>query len=418
MEGLITLADLPELSGTDPAPKSTIVVARLDDKLYDPRYGRFAIAQSDVDGWKRNLSETFGGRVSIDFDHSSDRGGGTKAAAWITGLAQQGDDVTAAVEWTPTGAKSVRDGDYKYISPTFVPNFVDEHKESHGKALIGAALTNRPVLRKGMPTLSLSKDRFDDVATLSGKPSSPKRERKRARKQAALMLASNADGARDSRAQMDLAELAKQLDLPADADHVTVLAAVAALKPATGAPTTLAAPNADADAAQKASKKAAKKLAKQNGKRTMALDAEGNVLLDAAGLAELVSAANAGQAAALQLAEQTFTHAWEKALSEGRAAPAQEDTMRALFRKDQEIAIKTLDSFVPIVPIKPTGSGEGVAADAPMGMEQDRYQLHTEAKALAEQKMAANPKLDEADAYTLAAIEIEDKKFTLENPGI
>ena len=176
--GLMTLADLPELAGADPRPRTTIAVARLDDRLKDPRYGAFKITQADVDGWKRNLAETFGGRVSVDFDHSSDRGRGTKAAAWITGLHQQGKLVTADVEFTPTGAKAVRDGDYLYISPTFVNNYTDEHGETHGKALLGAALTNRPVLRKGMPTLSLSRDRFDGVATRRRKKKSKKTQSK------------------------------------------------------------------------------------------------------------------------------------------------------------------------------------------------------------------------------------------------
>jgi hypothetical protein len=161
--GLVTLADLPALAGGK--NRSTIVVARLDDKLRDPRYGAFKITQDDVDGWQRNLASTFGGRVSIDFDHSSDRGGGTRASGWITGLHQDGKLVTADVEWTKRGAKAIRRGDYRHISPTFVANYTDEHGDKHGKALIGAALTNRPVLRQGMPCLSLSADTFDGVAT-------------------------------------------------------------------------------------------------------------------------------------------------------------------------------------------------------------------------------------------------------------
>jgi Mu-like prophage I protein len=164
MKGLMTLADLPDLTAGK-RPRSTIVVARLDDRLTDPRYGRFQISQSDVDDWKRNLAETFGGRVAIDADHSSDRGGGTRAVGWITSIGQDGKLITADVEWTPRGAKAIRNGDYRHISPTFVANYSDEHGEKHGKALIGAALTNRPVLRKGMPMLSLSRDSVDGVAT-------------------------------------------------------------------------------------------------------------------------------------------------------------------------------------------------------------------------------------------------------------
>jgi hypothetical protein len=162
--GLITLADVPKLKPGAPAI-SRIAIARLDDKLQDPRYGKFAITQQDVDGWTQNLAETFGGRVAIDFDHSSDRGRGTRAAGWITSIGQVGKLVTADVEWTPRGARAIRRGDYRYISPTFVGRYVDEHGQNRGRALLGAGLTNRPVLRAGMPTLSLSRDRFDGVAT-------------------------------------------------------------------------------------------------------------------------------------------------------------------------------------------------------------------------------------------------------------
>ena len=74
---------------------------------------------------------------------------------------------------------------------------------------------------------------------------------------------------------------------------------------------------------------------------------------------------------------------------------------------------------MPIVPTTPKGSGEGPSSGpAPLGMDDDRYQLHQEAKQLAEQKRKERPELDEAEAYSLAAIEIEDRKFTLEHPGI
>src|SRR5947209_7338445 len=134
--GLVTLADLPQLKGTDPTPRVTIAIGRLDDNLRDPRYGHFKITQADVDGWKRNLQDVFGGQVSIDADHSSDRGNGTRAAAWIKSIDQTGTGngslITADVEFTKWGAKRVRDGDYKYTSPTFVENYVDEHGEKHG----------------------------------------------------------------------------------------------------------------------------------------------------------------------------------------------------------------------------------------------------------------------------------------------
>jgi hypothetical protein len=47
---------------------------------------------------------------------------------------------------------------------------------------------------------------------------------------------------------------------------------------------------------------------------------------------------------------------------------------------------------------------------APLGMDPDRYRLHTEAKQLAQRRCDANPRLDASEAYALAAIEIEDRK--------
>lgn len=402
MHGLITLADLPELAGTDPKPKTTITVARLDDNLRDPRYGKFGITQADVDGWKKNLSEVFGGRVSIDEDHSSDRGNGTKAAAWITGLAQQGRRVLASVEFTPAGAQKVRDGEYLYISPTFVENYKDEHGESHGKALLGAALTNRPVLRKDMPTLSLSRDSFDGVATVPGKTTKKHRKaRAHARK---VMLSIAPASVSDSRRRMDLITLATTLGLPEDADQATILAAVAQLPEKTDPGKTPVATAKPVELSQGGKK--GKKKGKKN--KAVTLSADG---IDTKMLADLVTAANAGQAAAVQLAETRFETEWTKTLSEGRVAAAQEDTFRSLFAKDPELAIKTLSGLQRIVPTVAAGSGETGPAGgpAPAGMDTERYQLHVEATQRATQLSRENTNLSEDEAYQLAAVEIDDR---------
>jgi hypothetical protein len=101
--GLITLADLPALAGGK-NPRSQIVVARLG-KYSNARDGKFEISEADYEGWKQNLSTIFGGRVSVDFDHSSDRGRGTE----------------------------VRDKSYLYISPTYTAHYKDEHGIDRGR---------------------------------------------------------------------------------------------------------------------------------------------------------------------------------------------------------------------------------------------------------------------------------------------
>jgi hypothetical protein len=53
-------------------------------------------------------------------------------------------------------------------------------------------------------------------------------------------------------------------------------------------------------------------------------------------------------------------------------------------------------------------------ATGPLGMDDERYQLHTQAKQLAQTRCDANPRLDAAETYALAAIELEDRK----TPGV
>lgn len=160
--GLVTLADVSAPKGK--SRTSTIAVARLDNNLVDSRYGSFKITQRDFDSWQRNLA--LFDRIAIDVDHSSDRGGGTRAVGWITSLQQDGELLKASVDWTKEGARLVRSGAYRHISPTFVQDYRDQHGEKHGRTLLRAALTNAPVLRAGMPALSLSQTAtFDGIAT-------------------------------------------------------------------------------------------------------------------------------------------------------------------------------------------------------------------------------------------------------------
>jgi hypothetical protein len=159
-----------------PATTSKITIARLGT-YKDPRWGTFSISEKDFEGWSTNLASTFGGAVSVDFDHSSDRGRGTEAAGWIVGLERQGKDVVADVEWTPRGAAAIRDRSYRHISPTFTSHYVDEFGKDRGRALLGAACSNRPVLRS-LPTLSLSRESYDGVAVPKKKGKSMSKKKK------------------------------------------------------------------------------------------------------------------------------------------------------------------------------------------------------------------------------------------------
>jgi Mu-like prophage I protein len=147
--------DLAAPTGDSPVTKR-FQIAEVG-RFKDPRYGEFEITAADVDSWKKLLAEEFQGEVPIDFDHNTDKGGptGSRAAAWIKSIVQDGAKVLADVEFTPEGAESVRNRAYRYISPTFVGDYKDKRQRSRGPALLRAALTNNPFLRD-MPAISLS----------------------------------------------------------------------------------------------------------------------------------------------------------------------------------------------------------------------------------------------------------------------
>lgn len=213
---LVTLADAPTLAPDQELPRAQIVVAKLGT-FKDRRYGEFSITRRDVDSWKTNLAKLPGGEAPIDFDHGPETGKGSKAAAWITTLdvktgrqlkaedprrfARLADDreyAAADVQFSKAGADSVRNREYRLISPTFSDHWRDEYGNDHGKTLVGGALTNRPALKRDMPVISLSED-FD--------PDSLARE------------------VSDSRGHMTpLANIAKVLRLDEDADEAKILA--------------------------------------------------------------------------------------------------------------------------------------------------------------------------------------------------
>lgn len=474
--GVLTAAiDAPITLGdtlTEGPSRSRIVVAKLG-KYQDKRYGNFQITREDYDGWQRNLSKSFNGRVPIDIDHAPEKGRGTEAAAWITNLDLDGDKVLADVEWTPLGERAVKERRYLYISPTFVQDWKDETGAKSGRALIGAALTNRPFLRKDMPALTLAEgdeameettlaenlprvladvfslyltahgfhwncrgqdfaqyhelfgDIYDDVWTsadawaenmrklgldapfrmndlialrelddpgpVASSPDVMARELLLANAQVleclneafALATAENEQGianyaaeridqhqkwawqlrasveseahmleapdtveAFDSHERMTAHDnIAVAIGLSADADDQTVLDTV----------------------------------------RTLASDTpEQAVILSAAALAELAADAAEGREARIALAEAEFRNHFDRALSEGRVTPAQEDVFRAIHEQDAELAAKTLDSLRPVVKTAATGDGTAsVSEQAPEGVDADRFELHEAAKSLA-----------------------------------
>lgn len=124
----------------------------------------------------------------IDWEHCSEKSWSdvpAPAAGWTTAMeVRENGSVWLKVDWTPRGSQSVKDLEYRYISPAF---FHD--KEGNVLVISSAALTNRPNLR--MTALN-------NAATNGAKPMDP--------------------------------EILKALGLPPDASPAAVAVALNALK--------------------------------------------------------------------------------------------------------------------------------------------------------------------------------------------
>ena len=79
--------------------------------------------------------------ILVDFDHASETGGPTEAAAWATALRSDEDGLHATFRMTDRGAEALSATRYRYLSPAW---YVDE--EGHPTELSTIALTNRPNL--------------------------------------------------------------------------------------------------------------------------------------------------------------------------------------------------------------------------------------------------------------------------------
>lgn len=129
--------------------------------FYHERYGSVNITRSMFSEMKENFEQKVRGiELMIDYAHDSER----EAAGWIKGL-EIVDNVElsesqlwAIVEWTPVGRRTLADKEFAYLSADFDPDYKDAENLSKrfGTVLLGAGLTNRPVIKKMNPAIQLS----------------------------------------------------------------------------------------------------------------------------------------------------------------------------------------------------------------------------------------------------------------------
>lgn len=123
-------------------------------------YGKVEITKKDLISFKNNFdSGVVGVDLSIDFDHET-----REAAGWIKEvfLSDDGTVLMAGVRWTPKGALSLSDREFRYFSPEFNRDWVHPHTgKVHGPTLLGGALVNRPFLK--MDAIVTMKDKQGDT---------------------------------------------------------------------------------------------------------------------------------------------------------------------------------------------------------------------------------------------------------------
>lgn len=395
----ITVLDAPATDST-----ARIQIAKLGSFEHG-NYGKFQITQEQVESWRDNLAKLPGGHAPIDLDHSADRGRGTEAAGWITGIEIEDGKPMADVEWTPLGRAALSEKRYRFISPTFSEHKKDEAGQDLGDTLVGAGLTNRPHLN--MPAISLSSeyDRWLDrahsmsiefialadttadtrkkaVAAGNALPDGSYPIPDIAHLKSAITLAQSGHGdvaaaktlikrrARelgrtdllpeswtDSRRSMELSpQIVQAPDLGEDADEQKVLDAIQTLQNEASKPEPEPEPET----------KTLDELAKQEGK----------IVLDSAAYAELQSGAADGREARKQLQAERFEAKFKLACDEGKAVVAEEEAQRHFYNLDADATLKALEDRPQIVNTKPIGKNVPTdGLDAPAGVDAKAFQL-------------------------------------------
>lgn len=311
-------------------------------EFYDPRYGNFAIDAGTYTSIVENF-QRLTKAVPGDYDHAFAENGNSRACGWVKELQVRGDELWGLVSWTDSAAAAIRAGEYRYISPEFTYDYVDEQGGHHGPALIAFGLTNRPFL-EGMREVTLA-------VAASG----------------AVILNTPAAAGTPTleEPQVDLKKMALALGLAETASEDEILAAAAKLRDGAPGDVTLSKQDHDALLAAAAEGEAAKKQAH---------DTERNVVLTAAE-------------------------------TELKIPPAHRPVWEAQFDRDPDGTKKLLAEMKPLPVTTLAGTtGGGKVDDGELPADAPRpARVH----ALAEAKMKATQGLSYVDAVRAADLEID-----------
>lgn len=122
-----------------------------DGRWSHPKFGEINVDASTRKAFVENFTNNVRkcGDLPLDYDHQPG-----PAPGWIVGLYNSDDALFADVKMTPSGLEKIRNGEYRFFSPEWHPDWQDpETGKHHGPTLFGGGLTNRPFFR-GMAAIN------------------------------------------------------------------------------------------------------------------------------------------------------------------------------------------------------------------------------------------------------------------------
>lgn len=131
----------------------------------DKRYRKFTIDRKYLSSLKENFTKNVRKiDLAVDYKHDSD----SVAAGWVEDVKLEENGKQAAlfikVKWTPAGEKKLAEKEFRYLSADISDDYEDnETGKKHGPTLLGAGLTNRPVIKGMQPVVQLSEGDVMDL---------------------------------------------------------------------------------------------------------------------------------------------------------------------------------------------------------------------------------------------------------------
>jgi phage I-like protein len=156
-------------SPVEPGVTKPMQLLRTGDFHHGP-YGNFKISSKMLSEMVDNFNSGIRGiKPALDYGHNSE----DVAAGWFNKLylSDDGTELWGDVDLTPVAIKKLSDKEYGYVSAEFDPSYEtnENPKKKVGAVLLGAGLTNRPVIKAMKPVIELSEGGKMDVKELEEK---------------------------------------------------------------------------------------------------------------------------------------------------------------------------------------------------------------------------------------------------------